>query len=633
MATTEFPNYYHSMDREYFKGEELAALGISAPPMEDQLAALKLRIRQGAIGVELGFTGVAKGNMQGRQTTPEMYGREERDAIRELAKINKVELSTHATLGIMGLAGLGEGGFSYAQAEQTLHEIERAIDFAADTARGGAVVVHTGEWIRPVSSAGKEFQGYPDEEKKGSIFLAKEDTGRFMTVNKEEIVWEPDATKVKKWEVNEKGRRVPVEFETDKTGKMMMVPKTFEQVVREEREWDSEHGANKWQGRPDEEVFVGRHFDMKIAEAEAYSKRWMLGSQEATTKLESLEKEKERLLNMSKEERLNEQREKAELNRIKFARAHGISLENAPMEQISDPLQNIEQGVMMYRRERDWQIDTAKSFAAQADELKRDTGLDLSKEKFLESPVVFKSLEAVGLKRSADTLARAALFAYQETKEKKLERPVFVSPEAWQPEHWGSHPREMKQLIEAGRERMVGMLENQGMNHEKAENTAKEHIKATFDIGHAFTWRKFFEPQKDETFEETDKRFNKWLIDNVRKLAEEGIIGHVHLSDNLGYYDEHLTPGMGKAPIKEFLEELKKAGVDVGKAIVEPAHQDIRALHGAMRSLGSPVYGMTRWADVEKSYFGRTQPPYFAIEPFVPVQREWQMSYFGIPFE
>ena len=193
---SDFSNYYHSMDREYFQQGEAPAMGISAPPMEDQLAGLKLRIRQGVTSVELGFTGAGKGSMAGKQTTPEMYGREEREAMRELAKINKVQLSTHATLGVMGLAGLGEGGFNDERRAQTLYEIEKAIDFAADTAGGGAVVVHTGEWIRPLVKADQNFAAYPTEKDKGSIFLARKDTGQLFGVNREMMVWEP---KVKEW--------------------------------------------------------------------------------------------------------------------------------------------------------------------------------------------------------------------------------------------------------------------------------------------------------------------------------------------------------------------------------------------------------------------------------------------------
>ena len=630
----DFPNYYHSMDREYFREGELPAMGISTPPMEDQLAALKVRIRQGVTRVELGFTGAGKGSMGGKQTTPEMYGKEEREAMRELAKINKVELSTHATVGVMGLAGLGEGGFSRQQAEQTLHEIERAIDFAADTAQGGAVVVHTGEWIRPVSSAGKgnEFEGYIDEANKATIYLADEKTGKMMAISKDALVWEPVPAEGKWHRDPVTGEKIieQYEYERDKNGmpiNVKVIPRTFKQIV------DEEHNQPWAKGKTEEEIFVTYHFRNQVTEAQAQAKRWTVEAEQYSDRLEGIKKQEQKYLAISKEERLRRAKAAIDQQRAALAERLGRDISEIPEEAVEDPLIQTQKQKQVDEKQVEWMIDAAKTYAAQAEELKRKTGAGLSPEDFKKNPDVMKSIERVGLARSAETLSRAAMFAYQETKDKNLEKPLFVAPEAWQPEHWGSHPEEMKQLIDAGREKMADeLVVTRGLSQEEAEKVAKQHIKATFDIGHAYTWRKFFKEEKGETMEQADKRFNKWLLDNVRDLAKKGIIGHIHLSDNFGYYDEHLTPGMGKAPIKEFMEEMKKAGVEV-KAIVEPAHQDIRALHGAMGHLGSPVYGLGKWADIEQSYFGRTQPPYFATEAFMPVQREWQISYFGIPFE
>ena len=72
-------------------------IGISAPPFGDQLQGLKAKVFQGASKVELGFMGKGKGSMQGGNTTPEMFGKDERMDMRELAKINKIQLTTHAT--------------------------------------------------------------------------------------------------------------------------------------------------------------------------------------------------------------------------------------------------------------------------------------------------------------------------------------------------------------------------------------------------------------------------------------------------------------------------------------------------------------------------------------------------------
>ena len=185
-------SYYNAMDRGYYLpspsedpdapidpgaptvspeiGLEIKDIGISTPPMKDQLETLKSRIFQGAKKVELGFTGRGKGSMGASNTTPEMYGKDERMDIRELAKLNKIQLTTHATTEAGSLSGWGQQRFEETQRENTLHEIERAIDFAADTTNGGAVVVHGIEHPRPIldrfNEDGIKFEGYSGEQEK-----------------------------------------------------------------------------------------------------------------------------------------------------------------------------------------------------------------------------------------------------------------------------------------------------------------------------------------------------------------------------------------------------------------------------------------------------------------------------------
>jgi hypothetical protein len=203
-------SYYNAMDRGYYmplsQGEgapgdnpsEVPAIGlspkdigISAPPMQDQLKALQAKIFQGASRVELGFMGRGKGSMSQGATTPEMYGREERIDIRELAKANEVTLTTHATPSAGSLAGLGEQGFDEGAREKSLHEVERAIDFAADVTSGGAVVVHANEYPRPLLDNFPEFEAYPEEKNKAVRHVVDIRTGQITPIRKDMVVYEP----------------------------------------------------------------------------------------------------------------------------------------------------------------------------------------------------------------------------------------------------------------------------------------------------------------------------------------------------------------------------------------------------------------------------------------------------------
>ena len=647
-------DYSQSMDREYFKGgsnnygmssadpNSIAAsdiqFGISAPPFDNQLQSLKTRIRQGATRVELGFTGTGKGSMGGRSTTPEMYGSEERKAIRELAQINKVELSTHATVGMTGLSGFSERGFNNERAETVLGELKRAIEFAADTAQGGAIVVHTGEWQRPVSQAAEEyekkvqsyekdengnpkmrpmFSGYPDEENKGTVMVARSDTGDIQAIPKHIKVHEPE----KIIEKDAHGKDVFKGYKLDENGKIKLRELSFIEAVKEAQKEHPELA-----GESPEVLWIRKYSEAQLEQNEAESARYLERARSDREKLERLEKDKkyyEKLLDSAKDEE--------EKRQISFSIAATFGKTNPEeLEKAEDAKKIMDKSVEELKYHVEWEEKAALSYEKQAARAREDQGK-------------LKPVEKVGLERTGDTLGRAALYAYDESKrlEKagKLEKPLFIAPEAWLAEQWGSHPEEIVKLVGAGRSALAGYLQKErGLSKDDAEKVSQDHVRATLDIGHMNMWRKFIQPKPGETRDDTDKRFDKWLVDHAKMLAEKDVIGHIHVTDNFGYHDEHVTPGEGNAPIKKFLEVVQKEMVKHGKKvdfIVEPAHQDFEAVKGTWRLMGTNVYGLGgSWGGMEHSYFGRNQPAYFAIPDMLPgVQREWNTSYFGISFE
>ena len=131
--------------------------------------------------------------------------------------------------------------------------------------------------------------------------------------------------------------------------------------------------------------------------------------------------------------------------------------------------------------------------------------------------------------------------------------------------------------------------------------------------------------------EQREKKFNEWVLGQVEDLNKENIIGHVHLSDNFGYFDEHLTPGMGNAPIKEFIDIMKKKGLKEPMIVewgAQGEHEPYGAMMGAWAKLASsPVYRIDgiqqSWSDVEHSgYFGRASSPNFITGSYGP-SKDW----------
>ena len=169
------------------------------------------------------------------------------------------------------------------------------------------------------------------------------------------------------------------------------------------------------------------------------------------------------------------------------------------------------------------------------------------------------------------------------------------------------------------------------MSQENAWKEAEGRIKATWDTSHANMWRKYFQAKQGESMEQTDERFKKWYLQKAEEWKRENIMGHIHVSDNFGWEDEHVVPGQGNAPIKEFIQLMKdkteNGEVDV---IVEPAHQDYRAMLGGWKLFGSSIYGLEMgrrdsWLEVERSYFGRNAPPYFLYGESAPDPESWQL--------
>ena len=217
-----------------------------------------------------------------------------------------------------------------------------------------------------------------------------------------------------------------------------------------------------------------------------------------------------------------------------------------------------------------------------------------------------------------------------------------MAVENWDPNLYGSHPKELRELILESRKQMENRLKTeQSMSESQAAKVAEEHIKATFDIGHANFWRKYFKRDPNISTEEHETRFKKWLMDNVRELTKEGIIGHVHLSDNFGWHDEHLTPGLGNAPIEEFVKEVSQGKDWKGKMIVEPGGQPEglahTALTGTWRQLNTPIYRIdaspTSWTEIENSYFANVGPATsHVVGEYVPF-KDWSSWSSEIPLE
>ena len=602
-------DYWNAMDKRGFVNPDKISIdphrvGISHG-FGDLTEGLKANVFRGLTAVELGFFGTGKGQRSNPTgMTPESFTKSEREDIRQLAKINEIELSTHAAPDLGWTSGINRENtaFSPHLKENALHEIQRATEFAGDTTDGGAVVVHLSEFPRAIFEADEQFQAHPEEEKKAPVYLVDKQTGQIQGIPRDTVVRLPLKDK--------EGNYVRDDFGVVKFDN----PITYEQLRQEEMK----HAKAEGRTANPEKLFYDLHNARQIESAKGEVGRWSdaaEGHRKEYERLEEIKKQYEDLKKTSKNEKAIKEFLQKGMEEGGYApRPAGFRGQEQYQEFQNKPEEYLKELIAQEKYRYEYNQSTAMSASKQLQEAQDN------KERF-------EPIQDYGVRESADTIARAAMHAYDVEKKKDLERPLFISPENWTPETYGNHPQEYKKIIQESRKAMENMLltREKASSKEEAQKIAREHIKGTFDIGHLNFWRKYFKG--------SDEDFDKWVEKESKDLMEEGITGNVHLSDNFGYHDEHLTPGEGNAPIERFIEHMEKAGYK-GRYIGEPGGQHQHDIHkswtGSLKTANSPIYKTAdpmqqSWNYFEQSHFGNVpQSPYFLVGDVAP-SKDWSL--------
>jgi len=558
------------MDKEeHGIGLDAQDIGVTNNPFTDQLNELQAKIRGGFSKVEVGFSGAGKGS--GQNLTPGSYGSRQREAIRELSKVNDVELTTHASFSIPGVSGLTQQGYNDKAQKMAVDEIKRAIDFAADTAGGGAVVFHLGEHARPVMEAGMSEEEIARQrleiQKHGDEYMPQ-----FLDSSQQ----------------RQRGYFGVVDTRTNTvTEGPIDTTRTFYEPVIEDGVVKTYKGGEK---KPDgsiaekgDPVTRGYNWDTVVSEAEEHN----------------------RLI-----------RQQGRNDDSRFANTKYTDSEITPSEYFR--LKQINDQIFQQRGQEAYYRNFSRQGGSARDRQYYLQGIAQVEGQIAELNAQRDSLMSItefANQQAAKSLAELGMHAInqQERGEKeqgsKFKRDLYVAPENVFPEQYGGHPEEMKKIIKEGREELARRLKTErGISIEQAKKEAEKRIKGTFDIAHFNLFKKYHTG--------TEEEYNKWYWKQVKEVQKENTLGHIHISDNLGYNDEHLSPGEGSLPVKELVEEFKKGDVDF---IVETGRQNEESFIAAFREFGTPVHGLSRpdradpWNVIEHSYFGRTSSPYFVV--------------------
>lgn len=584
-------------------------VGITLNPFAHPIQALQEKIREGASRVEFGFFGADKGNRQ--SFTPESIGKSEREQLRQLMDINEIKASTHATVATGSLAGFNpeRGELSDDYRMRSLKEVAKAIDFASDVTHGGPVVVHLQEFARPITKV-KGFRPYNmegKEKEKEIIMTVDEETDKIQAFRRDEKIYEPEMEKVYNPLTGKEEERPKLE-----NGKVKMRELRYDDVVRIEKE--------KNPNISEDVAFIKHLYESRLKELEAGAIRYSIDIKRFRDDLNNTRK----VLKYYKKLKETLPAEKWEMMKQTVAKD---SLGLIPPE-VVDPVEYLEKKEREYAENLNYMEDYIDHYQREYARVKRQ----LYDEK---GNLKIKPIEEAALKKTSDTIARAGLITFEKTRQKKhIKYPLFIAPEGIFPETYGSHPREIEKIITKSRDKMAEYLKQRGYSESQAKEIAKKHIRATIDAAHLNLWRKYFKPPKPGMKpEEVDKAFNRWLVSEVERLAEKGVVGHVHLSDNLGFDDEHLTIGQGNVPVKDFLKAIEKSGVK--DVIVELGSFNPKTgLHDAWRFLGTPLYRVAKaptFGMVSRAHYGYSRPPMYIVGAYAP-SNEWKL-WSEIPLE
>ncbi len=211
-----------------------------------------------------------------------------------------------------------------------------------------------------------------------------------------------------------------------------------------------------------------------------------------------------------------------------------------------------------------------------------------------ERPKIYTDVEEFAKNKAAETFANLAEKSYKEFKDNAPILAIENMPQGMA----FTRAQDLKEIVEKAKNLFVErMTKSKTLSKNKAEEIATKQIGVTWDVGHINMLK------KSGLTDEDIKKETKTIAPYVK---------HLHLTDNFGYADTHLAPGMGNVPFKQILEELEKAGKlqEINKIIEAGAfvqHFKKSPFPLTLSAMGSSIYGaklQDYWSNVQNTYGG-----------------------------
>ena len=559
--------YYHPLDREYSSPAHESAEIEGVPqenierPINPDFAAITIAdvgqsVTEGSrfgmfrqsinAAIRVGARKVELQTQMGGGAEPvgaESYGKAAREELREIARANEFEYqAVHAPTQIGNLSGFvprqgGAGDFSDEHRKAAIEEIKKSIDFSADVAQGGAVVVHTGEYHRPLSeqewavekdqygNAVKDqfgrpqykFLGYGEEPARAVLYMVDRRNGKVIgDVRKNQTVREPlflkageidpdtgvdfkdrvgayDERRAERLKdpyiregelVDKNGKWIDPEDPEDLFHRVPKYDKDKTRFISRELTWkDFDERAKIYNERHKEDIARGLLPERK-PEEEFFTTQ--LQTQILQARGSSLfhgryyEEERDVWLELKKAEKFyKELEEKMPPDEVwKLMKEDQISRRFGDPRFMVNKTKLPSQLISDSLRDIEMEMKYTREASAAAD-AQADSQLDNLRN--------IQPISRYAIEQSLKSYAEVAIHAMQQSERQDIKRPIFVAPENIFPEMgYGSHPQELIELVEKARDKMVDFLtkakiEDPNGNRwtlDEAREKAKEELRA-----------------------------------------------------------------------------------------------------------------------------------------------------------
>jgi sugar phosphate isomerase/epimerase len=556
------------------------------PQSANQLAELGKRLNEGVKNVEVGAL-----NQQVFDAIPKQHFQE----MRRLAELSGTELSMHAPL--TDPAGFSQQGWQEHQRNLAEQEFKDVIDRAVElNPKGGAPVnFHSSGGGIPAVIWEKKEEGVP--EARQMITAVNTQTGEIKALARQKINFL--STAAEEYTPEQRLDSLNKNSWDQEILNFMSLKQQKEEVGHLKHKWRTESPEGRELYRLEklrEKGRLAREEALMLralqAQDKSYEKHKAEIDQNMMSQLNSLYND---YASCSSEDAKKGRKYQETMEQFKQIKDKFIAA-NKMKEEFGNSLESWgEKNSHLSELQRQEAIE--RKYAEHEDKLRRKN-LNISPEQVgnvlmeLRAPERYRPVDDVAKEKAADTFSNVAYHAYK----KHGKKAPLVTIENVYPEWTLSRADSLRGLVEDAKKKFVKKLTGDKklkLSKGQAKEIAEKNLGVTWDVGHINQLRKYGYTKKD-------------IIEESKKIAKH--VKHLHLTDNFGYSDSHLSPGMGNVPIKEQVEELAKAGFK-GKAVIEGGGMfqqfQTNPIPYAVEGLDTPFYSYDQgpsWTDVRDLY-------------------------------